>query len=338
MVVGHLVFFEEHLVFGVVLEEQVGCGLGLVFGLAGLVEVHERVERAFHAVLAFLACEHGAQREGCTHGHEHFGVFRHDGLFVGDAQAFLERADERRVEREGAALENHGRLDFHTLGETADGLLRDGVEARKGDIFLGDTVVEHGLDVRLGEHAATARNLVDLLAALGEAFEGLGLDAEEFRHLVDKCAGTASTYAVHAHVRCDEFAGSLVFFEENDLRILTAEFDGDPGFGIGGAHGEGVCDDFLYEEGVRGLGERLASATAKGDPKVFVGEKTVRLPEDLVDLFRLHGVVALVRVVQKLVGLGIDDRNLHGGGTYVHADPQIVLQIAHSGGKFSKSY
>jgi hypothetical protein len=40
--------------------------------------------------------------------------------------------------------------------------------------------------------------------------------------------------------------------------------------------------------------------------------------------------------MQKLVGLGIDDRNLHGGGTYVHADPQIILQIAHSGRKDRK--
>ena len=237
---------------------------------------------------------------------------------------------------ERATLENHGRLDFHSLGETADGLLRDGVEARKGDIFLGDTVIEHRLAVRLGEHAATARNLVDLLAALGEAFEGLRLDAEELGHLVDECARSARANAVHAHVGGDELAGGLVFFEKYDFRVLTAKFDGDPRFGVGGAYGECVCHHFLHEECVCGLGEGLASATAEGDPKVFVGEKTVRLPKDLVDLFRLHGVVALVRVVQKLVGLGIDDRNLHGGGTYVHADPQIVLQIAHSGLKFRK--
>ena len=55
-------------------------------------------------------------------------MFRHDRLFVGDAETFLECTDERRVERQGTAFKNDGRLDFHALGETADGLLCDGVE------------------------------------------------------------------------------------------------------------------------------------------------------------------------------------------------------------------
>ena len=195
------------------------------------------------------------------------------------------------------------------------------MEAGKGDVFLGDTVVQHRLDVGLGEHAATARNFVDLLATLGKAFEGFGLDAQKFGNLVDKCTRTAGAHAVHTHVRGNELAGSLVFFEEDDLSVLTAEFNGYPRFWVGGAHRECVCDDFLYKEGVGSFGEGLTATSAEGDSKILIGEKSVGLTQHLENLLCLHGIVALVSIVQKLVGLWIDNRDLHGGGTNVHADP-----------------
>ena len=321
MVAGHLVFFEEHLVFGFVLEEQVGSGLGLVFGLAGFVKVDERVQGTFLAVEAFLVGEHGAQGERCTHGHEHFGVFRHNGLLVRNSKAFLEGADKRRVKGEWATFENHGRLDFHTLGKATDGLLRDGMETGKGDVFLGDTVVEHRLDVGFREHAATARNFVDLLATLGKAFEGFGLDAQKFCHLVNKCTGTAGAHTVHAHVGGNELAGSLVFFEEDDFGVLTTEFNSDSRFGVGCTYSKCVCDDFLYKEGVGSFGKGLTATATESDSEVLIGEKSMRLAQHFENLLCLHSVVALVSVVQKLVGLWIDNRNLHGGGTDVHTDP-----------------
>ena len=128
MVVRHLVFFEEQLVFRFALEEEVGGSLGLVFGLADFVKVNERVERTLFAVHAFLVCEHGAVSESGAHGNEHFGMFRNNRLFVGDAQAFLECLHESRVKCERATFKNDRRLDFHALGKATDGLLRDGVE------------------------------------------------------------------------------------------------------------------------------------------------------------------------------------------------------------------
>ena len=99
MVVRHLVFFEEQLVFCFALEEEVGGSLGLVLGLADFVKVNERVERTLFAVHAFLVREHGTVSECGAHGNEHFGMFRDNRLFVGDAQAFLESFHESRVER-----------------------------------------------------------------------------------------------------------------------------------------------------------------------------------------------------------------------------------------------
>ena len=103
--------------------------------------------------------------------------------------------------------------------------------------------------------------------------------------------------------------------------ILTAEFNSDSGFGIGCAHRKGVCHDFLDKEGVGGFGEGLTATSAEGDSKILIGEKSVGLAQHFENLLCLHGVVALVSIMQKLVGLWIDNRDLHGGGTNVHADP-----------------
>ena len=283
--------------------------------------MNQGIQGAFHAVLAFLFGEHGAQRKGRTHGHQHLGMFRHNGLLVANAQAFLEGAYESRVKGQGATLENHRGLDFHALGKTADGLLGDGVETGKGDVFLGNAVVQHGLDVGLGKHTATARNLVDLLATLRVTLESLGLDTQKFGHLVDKGTRTAGTHAVHAHVRGDKLARGAVLFEEHHLGVLAAQFDSHSGIGVGGAHRKGVGYDFLNEKRAGGVCEGLTAATAKGDPEILSREQPVGLPQHLEDLLGLHGVVALVGVVQKFGSSGIDDCDFHRGRTHVHADP-----------------
>lgn len=335
VVAGHLVVFEELLVLVFALEEEVGCCLGLVFGLTEFVEVNEGVEGAFHAVQAFLLGKHGAERKGCTHGNENLGMFRDYGLFVGDAEAFLEGADESGVKGERATFENDWRLDFHALGEATDGLLCNGVETGKGDIFLGDTVVEHRLDVCFGENAATAGNFVHLLAALGVPFEGFGLDAEELGHLVDKGSGTAGADTVHTHVTGDELARGTVLFEEHHLGVLTAQFNGHPGFRVRGTYGEGVRDDFLDKEGARGFGERLAAATAESNSKVLIWEKPVGFAQHFMDLLGLHGIVALICIMQKLGCFWVDNGNLHSSGANVDTYPQIILRNSHSGHKDS---
>ena len=120
---------------------------------------------------------------------------------------------------------------------------------------------------------------------------------ENICHLVDKGARSAGADSVHAHVGGNELTGSLVLFEKYDFRVLAAEFDGHPGFGVGGTHGEGVGHDFLHKEGMGGFGKGLAAASAEGDPEILVREQPVGFPQYLMDLFRLHGVVALVRIM-----------------------------------------
>ena len=325
----------EELVFRFAFEERFGVVLAL--GEANFVEVLERFERAFSPVAAFFVREHAADGKRCPVGDEDFGMFRSDGLLVGNAEAFLESADEGRVERERSAFEDDGRLDFHALREAADCLLCDGVEARKGDVFLGDAAVEHRLDVCFGKDSAASRNFVNLRTAGGERFELFRLDAEKSRYLVDERSGSAGAYAVHAHVACDELSCSLVLFEEDDFCVLSAEFDGDTGFGMGRSHGESVGDDFLDKECVCRVGEWLRTGTAECHPEILVGEHPVGGRKDFIDFLCLHRVVTFVGKMEKLFGCRIDDGNFHGSRTDIDTNPQVFVLNAHSVANLEKS-
>ena len=102
---------------------------------------------------------------------------------------------------------------------------------------------------------------------------------------------------------------------------MAAEFYGDSGFGIRGTHSKCVCDYFLYKKGVRGFGKRLTAATAKSDPKILAWEKCMRLAQHFMDFLRLHGIVALISIMQKLRCLGIDYSNLYSGGANIDSNP-----------------
>ena len=102
---------------------------------------------------------------------------------------------------------------------------------------------------------------------------------------------------------------------------MAAQFYGDSGFRVSGTHGKCVCDYFLYKKSVGGFGKRLSAATAKCNSEILAGEKGMRLAQDLIDFLGLHGVVALIRIVQKFRCLGIDYSNFHSGGANIDSNP-----------------
>ena len=183
----------------------------------------------------------------------------HDGLLVGEAQALLENAHEHGVERARAALEDDWRLELTALCQAADGLLGDGMEARKCQVFLGHAAIEQGLDVGLGVHAAAARDVVDAGAALGERVEVAGLRVEKRGDLVDESACAACARAVHAHVRDASLARLGVLLEEDNLGVLTAQLDGTAYLRVEFADGDGVGHDLLHEGQVELLGKHLSA-------------------------------------------------------------------------------
>ena len=81
--------------------------------------------------------------------------------FPSQLKALGKNGNQARVEGEGPAFEYNRSLDFQALSQAADGLLGDGVEGGQGQILLGHPLVQQGLDVGLGVHAAPAGHVVD---------------------------------------------------------------------------------------------------------------------------------------------------------------------------------
>ena len=100
------------------------------------------------------------------------------------------------------------------------------MERGKCQVSLGDSLVDEGLHIGLGEHAATARYGIDRLALFGKLVELFGGHMQERGDLVDEGSGAARAGAVHAHILYLKVSRVLVEREEDHLGILPAQFDG----------------------------------------------------------------------------------------------------------------
>ena len=164
--------------------------------------------------------------------------------------------------------------------------------------------------IRFGEHAASGGNRVDGAAARSQFVEAGGVRIEEGGHLVDERTRTAGTGFVHALF---DTAG-----EEGDLRILTAELDGDIHVGDAPSDAFGRGDDFLHEGDTELVGQRDRAGTRRREGKVeprkaFVLERFV---EKLGNSRPYIGEVTLVSCVEHTTR-PVEDNELHRGGADV---------------------
>ena len=123
--------------------------------------------------------------------------------------------------------------------QAGDGLGHDRLENRGGDVLGAGALVEEGLHIRLGEHAAAARDGIDGLGARGEFVQAAGVRVQEGRHLVDERAGASRARAVHAL-----FDARV---EVDDLGVLATELDGDVGLRDERLDGALARNDLLHE-------------------------------------------------------------------------------------------
>ena len=253
-----------------------------------------------------------------------------DRLAVDQVQALAEHAHQRGVEGERAALEDHRGDDVEALCEAAERLLGDGVERRKRQIRLGGALVEQGLDVGLGVHAAAPRDLVDGGPARGEFVELLDGNLQKRRDLVDEGARAPGAAAVHAHVGNAGLAGGVVGVEEHHLGVLAAQLDRAARLRVHLAHRDRVGDDLLHVGDVEQARDRLAARSAYGEARRRAGEARGDVVERVADAFGLARVVALVARVQHGARRGVDHAGFRGGGAHVDAD----VEAAGRGGRF----
>ena len=129
-----------------------------------LLDLLKTVQNALRLHLGVPAGVQGLQGQGRPVGHHQLRTLRDQDLLRLQGQALGKHLDQGGIEGEGPALEGHRLLDLQALGQTADGLLGDGVEGGQGQILLGHPLIQQGLDVGLGVHAAPAGHVVDAVS------------------------------------------------------------------------------------------------------------------------------------------------------------------------------
>ena len=192
-------------------------------------------------------------------GDHELGLVWQQDVLVPEVELLAEGLHQGRMEAERAALEDDGRRHGQALGQTADGLLGDGVQGRQGDVLLADALVEQGLDIRLGIDAAAAGDVVDLRPLLRQRLILLGLHLQERGDLVDKGARPAGTGPVHAHVRHLEPAGLRVRAEKDHLGVLAAQLNGRLCGGVMLHDRQGIGDHLLDKGHARRVREGLGA-------------------------------------------------------------------------------
>ena len=180
------------------------------------------------------------------------------GVPVRELQRLAEALAQALTVVERPAEEQHLALDPAPLRQPGDGLVDDGLEDAHGHVLLARALIEQGLYVRLGEHAAAGGDGVDARGLLAEAVELGHVHVQQRGHLVDERARAAGAAAVHALVHA---AGRAV--EEDDLGVLAAQFDHHIGVRRQRAHQLADHEHFLLEGQARGFGK--ADARRAGD-------------------------------------------------------------------------
>ena len=198
------------------------------------------------------------------------GVFGVNGRLVRQ----LQRADEgglelgQKVQR--PAQKRNVAADGLAAGKARDRLVDDCLKDRGGKVGLCRALVDEGLDVRLGEHAAARGDGVDLLVVRGLAVKARGVGLQKSGHLVDERAGAAGADAVHSLFQ--------PAFEVDDLGVLAAKLDGDVHLRGDALERLRHGDDLLHEGNAQRLG-KIDRARARGaQRKCTLAKRLARLP------------------------------------------------------------
>ena len=194
--------------------------------------------------------------EGAAVGYIVMRVRRQDRRFFGQTQRTDESVAQFRQEVKGTAQKSDVAADGLAAGQTADGLVDDGLKDRGGDIFFCGALIEQRLNIGFGENAAAGSDGIDHFVILRQLVKAGGVGLEQKRHLIDKGAGSAGAGAVHPLFRRAAEIG--------DLGVFTAEFDHNIGFGYEGFHRFGASDYFLNEIHMKMIRKAQPSGTGNG--------------------------------------------------------------------------
>ena len=193
-------------------------------------------------------------------------------------------------------------------------MLDDSFEEGSHQLVRRYAALLQAVDIGFGEYAALAGYRVQLDVVIAHLAKLLGRDAELGVDLVDYGACAAGALIVH---RRNFFlaAGDWIFFEDDDLGVLAAQFNDGAALGIELFYREGYGVYFLHEFCAE-QGSHAAAAAAGDENAAVAGDDADFLfhaLEELHDFFGLLGVMALVVLPEDFVVRGIYDYGFDGG-------------------------
>ena len=204
-------------------------------------------------------------------------------------------------------------LQLPALGEAGHRLVHHRLEDGGGHVLLPPALVEYGLDVALGEHAAPGGDGVDLLMLQAQPVQLVHRYVHQGGHLVDERPGAPGARAVHPFLQRPA--------EKDDLGVLAAQLDHRVGVRDVGVHCGGGGVYLLYEVQPRGLGHAQAGGAGDHQAHILAVEHILNGAQGLTGPLPGLGIVPLVGAEQQLVIL-VQHHNLDGGGADVDANAQ----------------
>ena len=232
-----------------------------------------------------------ARLEGSAHGGEEVGILGVDDILRRQVQRADEGLFELRQEVQRAAEEGDAAADGLAAGKAGDGLVDDGLKNGGRQIGQRCALVDEGLDVRLGEHAAARGDGIELAIVRRGAVQTLGIRLQERGHLVDERAGAACADAIHALLQPAA--------EVDDLRILTAQLNGDVRLRGNDLQAGGHGNDLLHKADVQGLAEVDGAGAGDLQAQVAGTELCTGVLQQLGKCFlRVRTVAAVIAIAQ----------------------------------------
>ena len=277
-----------HIVDTLTLQEGIILFLGGKQGLhAGNLKIDgyagaQLLRQILQRHLGFRSGVHGGA-DGC----EQMGIVRHDGVL----RIQLQRADkglaQLRQEVQRAAQKGNMPPDGLAAGQAGNGLVDHGLENGDCQILLGGSVVDQGLDIRLGKHAAAGGNGIDSLVVPGIFIQSRGVRLQQRGHLVDKRSCASGADAVHPLLDVSPF-------KIDDFRVLAAQLDGHIRLGRVVLQGRGDGDYFLDKGHLQMVGQSQSAGAcdhrADGNPPQLFAGLRQKICQGLLDI----GVVTSV--------------------------------------------
>ena len=227
-----------------------------------------------------------------------------------------------REEMQRSPQESHAAPDGLAAGQAGNGLVHHGLENGGGQIRPGSPVVDQGLDIRFGKHAAAGGDGIDLFILLRGLVQSRRVHLQQGGHLIDEGAGAAGADAVHPLIQSAP--------EVDDLAVLAPQFDGHVRLGPGGAERIRHRHHLLDEGDPQGFAQPHGAGAGDAQPQ-GAGTQPLRrqgeqLPQGLLGLGMMTAVFPEYRR-----SFLVQDGQLHRGGAHVDAGPvgaQVFLHLS----------